>query len=90
MKAWNYNGKGEVCWMEYTLEELLKDCKDLYEAVYNRERAAVEGNSWKEKQFEGEVRCIWHYSPSLKIVRAAMSKIIGKATAQAHIDLGVV
>ena len=90
MKNWNYNQKGQICWMEYTLEELVKDCRELYTAVYNRERASIEGNSWREKQFEGEVRCIWHYSPSLKIVRAAMSKIIGKATAQAHIDLGVV
>ena len=90
MKSWNYNQNNEICWAEYTLEELLKDCRELYTAVYNRERASIEGNSWREKQFEGEVRCIWHYSPNLKIVRTIMSKIIGKATAQAHIDLKVV
>jgi len=90
MKAWNYNGKGEVCWTEYTLEELLKDCKDLYEAVYYREVSNLEGNRWERKRYDGEVRCIWHYSPNLKMVRTAMSRVIGRATAQAHIDLGVV
>lgn len=91
MKAWNYNNNNrEICWTEYTAEELIKDCKDLYMAVYNREISNIEGNSWRQKQYEGEVRCIWHYSPNLKIVRTIMSKIIGKATAQAHIDLKVV